>query len=42
LPMMHRDGWTGPRAASAIAFAWFCWDRDHRGPAIVDRIGGGS
>jgi hypothetical protein len=40
LPMMHRDGWTGKRASSGIAFAWFCWDRDHRGPTVVDRIGG--
>jgi hypothetical protein len=38
LPMMHRDGWNGPRASSAIPFAWFCWARDHRGPAIIDRI----
>jgi hypothetical protein len=42
LPMMHRDGWKGPRASSAIAFAWFVWDRAHRGPALVDRIGGSS
>lgn len=27
LPMMHRDGWTGPRASSAMDFAWFIWDR---------------
>jgi hypothetical protein len=40
LPMMHRHGWSGPRASSAIPFAWFCWLRDHRGPAVVDRIGG--
>jgi hypothetical protein len=40
LPRMHRDGWEGPRASSAIPFAWFCWDRNHRGPTIVDRIGG--
>jgi hypothetical protein len=40
LPMMHRDGWNGPRASSAIPFAWFCWNRDHRGPIVVDRIGG--
>jgi hypothetical protein len=39
LPMMHRDGWNGRRASSAIPFAWFCWDRDHRGPTTVDRIG---
>jgi hypothetical protein len=38
LPMMHRDGWAGPRASSAIAFGWFCWDRDHVGPAVIDRI----
>jgi hypothetical protein len=42
LPMMHRDGWNGPRASSAIPFGWFVWNRDHRGPTIVDRIGGGS
>jgi hypothetical protein len=39
LPFMHRDNWSGRRASSAIPFAWFCWDRDHRGPTIVDRIG---
>ena len=38
LPMMHRSGWNGPRASSAIPFAWFVWDRGHRGPTIVDRI----
>jgi hypothetical protein len=38
LPMMHRAGWTGPRASSAIAFAWFCWDCGHRGPPTIDRI----
>jgi hypothetical protein len=38
LPMMHRDGWNGPRASSAIPFAWFVWDREHAGPATVDRI----
>jgi hypothetical protein len=38
LPMMHRDGWTGPRASGAMAFAWFVWDRDHRGPTVIDRI----
>jgi hypothetical protein len=38
LPMMHRAGWDGPRASSAMAFAWFCWDRQHRGPAELHRI----
>jgi hypothetical protein len=28
LPMMHRDGWEGPKARSAIAFAWFVWEPD--------------
>jgi hypothetical protein len=39
LPMMHRDGWSGPRASSAIPFAWFVWARDHHGPTVIDRIG---
>jgi hypothetical protein len=38
LPMMRRDGWTGARATSTTDFAWFCWGRDHKGPAIVDQI----
>jgi hypothetical protein len=38
LPMMHRHGWTGNRSRSAIAFAWYIWDRSHTGPTIVDRI----
>lgn len=38
LPMMHRDGWTGPRASSAMAFAWFCWKAGNkRHPAILVR-----
>jgi len=32
LPMMHRVGWAGKESTSAIAFAWFVWDRDHYGP----------
>jgi len=35
LPMMDRDGWSGPRASSAIPFAWFSWSRDHCGPATI-------
>ena len=38
LPMMHRDGLTGPRASSAVPFAWFCWSRQHRGPTELRRI----
>jgi hypothetical protein len=38
LPMMHRDGWTGPRASSSVAFAWFVFDRDHQGPSSIHRI----
>ena len=38
LPMMHRAGWKGPKASSAIAFAWYVWDRDHKGPTTIDRI----
>ena len=42
LPMLHRDGWTGPRASSAICFAWYVWDRNHVGPATIDRISWGQ
>lgn len=38
LPMMHRDGWTGPRNSSSTAFAWFVWDREHNGPTELHRI----
>jgi hypothetical protein len=38
LPMMHRKGWDGPKASSAMTFAWFCWDRHHHGPTVIDRI----
>ena len=38
LPMMHRDGWNGPRASSAVAFGWFVWSCDHTGPTTIDRI----
>jgi hypothetical protein len=31
LPMMHREGWTGPRLTSAGApFAWFVFEREPR------------
>jgi len=38
LPMMHRDGWQGRKANNGMAFAWFCWDRSHTGPTIINRI----
>jgi hypothetical protein len=38
LPMMHRAGWTGKRASSAVAFAWYVWDCAHSGPYIGQRI----
>jgi hypothetical protein len=38
LPMMHRAEWQGPKANSGMAFAWFCWDREHHGPVTVHRI----
>jgi hypothetical protein len=38
LPMMHRDGWAGPRASSATPFAWFAWNRAHAGPTELHRI----
>lgn len=40
LPMMHREGWTGNRTGSSIAFAWFEWDagRDPSAPWSGSRI----
>jgi len=38
LPMMHRDGWDGPRASSALSFAWFVWEHGHKGPTEMRRI----
>jgi hypothetical protein len=38
LPMMHRDGWTGPKTNSAMAMAWFIWRRGHDGTAAIRRI----
>jgi hypothetical protein len=44
LPMLHRHGWSGNRASSAIPLAWFCWSRNHVDPATINRISwrGGS
>jgi len=38
IPMMHRTGWTGPRASSNVPYAWFYFWRDHNAPATVDHI----
>jgi len=38
LPMMHRHGWSGRKASSGMAFAWFVWERGYRGQPIVQRI----
>jgi hypothetical protein len=38
LPMMHRKGWTGKKASSAIPFAWYVWERGYTGPITIDRI----
>lgn len=31
LPMMHRDGWEGPKASSSMNTAWFIWERQPDG-----------
>lgn len=38
LPMMHRHDWTGRKASSAMAFAWFVFDANHHGPTVLERI----
>lgn len=38
LPMMHREGWTGKRATSTKAYAWFVFDGDYQGEIITRRI----
>lgn len=38
LPMMHREGWEGKKGSSAMAFAWFVWDRAHEGPTELRRL----
>jgi hypothetical protein len=38
LPMMHRDGWDGRKANSAVAFAWYVWERGYRGCPVMQRI----
>lgn len=36
LPMMHRHGWVGKRAASNTCHAWFIYDKNHNGKATID------
>lgn len=38
LPMMHRDGWDGPKSTNTMAFAWFCWDLSHDGATELRRV----
>jgi hypothetical protein len=38
LPMMHRAGWKGPKVSNPTAFAWFVWDRNHRGATELRRL----
>lgn len=42
LPMMHRAGQgiaqAEKQSSSALAFAWFVWDRNHQGPTELNRI----
>ena len=38
IPMMHREGWTGPKSTNFQAFAWFVFNRFHIGPTSLYRI----
>jgi len=38
LPMMHRDGWTGPQASSRMNTAWFVWQEPHSAETVLTRI----
>jgi hypothetical protein len=38
LPMMHREGWKGPKSTNTIAFAWFVWERGWNKPTQMQRI----
>jgi hypothetical protein len=38
LPMMHRAGWQGRRTTNPTAYAWFIWDRAHKGHPTMHRI----
>jgi hypothetical protein len=38
LPMMHRDGWDGPKSTNTMAFAWFVWELGWNKPTEMRRI----
>lgn len=38
LPLMHREGWVGPKSTNTMAFAWFVFDTEHNGPTELHRI----
>ncbi len=38
LPMMHREGWQGKKATSAMDYAWFIFERGHSAPAQIQSI----
>jgi hypothetical protein len=38
LPMMHRDGYEGPKEGSKMVFAWFVWNEAHTGDATIRRL----
>ncbi len=38
LPMMHRDGYTGPKHGSNVPFAWFDWQFGYEGPTHLRRV----
>lgn len=38
LPMMHRDGWDGKKAANAVPFCWLVWESAWNKPTELRRI----
>lgn len=38
LPMMHRDGWDGPKTGNSMCFAWFVWRAGWNKPTELHRI----
>lgn len=35
LPMMHREGWDGPKNGSMMDYCWVVWDARHVGPPTL-------